>query len=181
MKFAPLGPRILLLSLLFWTMGLAMTALAPRPRLTPAMLLRANCQNDESGRPLNGYPDTTLASLQQRFDLGAGFHSFVSANYVDSTLTYFQYDCLIFVYDDIASAAAFVGSWCANGERPTAPFKNAEQGCQITTIPYTVMLQQGNLAIHIRTDMGPGVAEQIALDVLQRVRTLEKRYETLPG
>ncbi|MCB8961673.1 MAG: hypothetical protein H6651_15245 [Ardenticatenales bacterium] len=182
MKFAPLWSRFLLLAVLLLAVGLAVAQLAPRPSLTLAMLQQANCQNDASGRPINGFADpTTVESLGQRFDLGPGFHSFVSASYVDTALTYFQYDCLIFVYDDRASAARFVDHWCADDSRRTEPFLEAEQGCQITTIPYTVMLRQGNLVMNIRTDMGPGVAERIANDVLGRVRTLEKRYETLPG
>jgi hypothetical protein len=181
MTFAQLWSRFLLLAVLFLAIGLAMAHLAPRPILTRTMLEQANCQSDDSGRPLNRYPDLTLASLQQGFDLGAGFHSFVSASYVDSALTYFQYDCLIFVYDDIASATRFVDNWCADKSRLAEPFAAAEQGCQTNAIPYTVMLRQGNLVMNIRTDMGPGVAEQIANDVLGRVRTLEKRYETLPG
>lgn len=182
MKFAQLWSRFLLLAVLLMAFSLAVAHLAPRPHLTPALLEQANCQSDDSGRPINGFADTTtMASLQQRFALGPGFATFVSASYVDTALTYFQYDCLIFVYDDIASAARFVDNWCADKSRLTEPFATAEQGCQITTIPYTVMLRQGNLAIHVRTDMGPGVAEQIAIDVLGRVRTLEKRYETLPG
>ena len=182
MKLAHLWSRFLFLALLLLTVGLIMASVAPRPNLTRAMLTLANCQNDDNGRPINGFTDlTTIDSLQQRFDLGSGFHSFDSVSYVDTALTYLQYDCLIFVYDDVTAAAQFVSRWCANTEWPSETFQAGEQGCQLPTIPYTIMLQQGNLAIQVRTDMGPEVAGRIASEVLGRVRTLEKRYEMLPG